>query len=96
MNGPTSKMIAKTTAAPISVKTINVSRRNKHLFSNPFNAFKLGRGASIMAFDCHMKRVASKITPEHREAQFLCSDPDCGFSCHLNILRKWINKTCLC
>jgi hypothetical protein len=72
---------------------IDISRRIKHKFSNPFNPEKLGYGMARVAFYNHMKHV--KISEYDRRAAYICSDQECqgGNSFHMEILIKFLNKS---
>ena len=69
---------------------INISRKNKTIFSSPFNGYKLGRNCAATAFRAHIKRM-KKIHPSKFVAgtQYICNDKDCKFSKHLEILNAF-------
>jgi hypothetical protein len=74
-------------------KTLNVSRRERTIFSSPFNAYKLGINCAATAFDAHCKRM-SKMHPDqfaqHANTRFVCTDADCIKARHLQILEKYL------
>ncbi len=70
-------------------KVINISRKQKTIFSSPFNGFKLGRNCAATAFRAHIKRMR-KLHPDQfvSGTQYICNDKDCKFSRHLEILNE--------
>lgn len=72
----------------------NISREARHIFSCPFNSFKLGLNCAATAYSCHLKRLAKfhrEKLIEHKDSVFVCHDKDCKRMGHLRILQKYID-----
>lgn len=70
---------------------IDISRKNKHKFSNPFNSEKLGYHMAYIAFLNHIKKLV--INDDDRGKIYVCNDKDCpstGF--HIKLVKEFTKK----
>lgn len=80
----------------VRIVIMDVSRKEKTIFSSPFNSFKLGRNCANTAFHNHIKRIFlrhKKAFQDLKGIEIICKDKDCKYSNHLTLLHHYINAS---